>query len=844
MNNGEFPSVEPLIELLTRRQREILELLAQDYSGPQIARQLTLAPSSVKWYIHELYGKLGVSRRQQALSRAWALGLLQTPPPAATARPASGATPAPRHNLPMELTRFFGRAPEITQIKELLAEYRLVTVTGVGGVGKTRLSLRVAEDVLDDFADGVWLVELAPLSDPALVAQAIAVRLGARENPGQPFLESLTAYLRRRQALLVLDNCEHLLEACAQLVETLLRACPRLAILATSREPLDSEGEAIFPAAPLPFPQAGEPLSLERLAVCPSVRLFANRARMVQPDYQVTPDQLAPLARICAQLEGLPLAIEMAAARMDILTAEQLAGRLDDAFDLLRARRRTALPRQQSLRATLDWSYVLLTEPEQLLLRRLSVFAGGCTLEAAAAVCSDESPVASPRIAPSDIEAMLAALVAKSMVVVDRRPSDETRYRLLEVVRQYGAEKLETTGERVRLRRRQRDYFLDLYEIRVPEREAQAVLDRAEYRPPLEVDNLRRALEWSFSDPTDITAAPRLVLAINKSWPSQQEIMDWYARAVAFAERQLDLPVPLRASLLARAGIAVSMQDAHAGITLGQQAVDLCRGLDPSGKPALLWNLYLLGNQFLANLRDAQGAFAAIAEADGLLHELGPENIWPPLEFRWRMAYRAGLKAELAIQQGLFQDALACAHECLRLNDTNGNHREPFKARRCLAEAYLGLGDLAQARTYFLEALRLRENAQNGTWQIEQASALRGLAIVDFQSGNLDRARGYCLDSLCVAAGVPDPNLVASGLAWAALIEAARSRPLRAATLSGASAALWKRQRRKPLEDSSLDTLLPCWRGQPDQAAITEAYAAGQAMSADEAVAYALNDAA
>ena len=355
----ELPGVEPLSEALTAREREILERLAQGYTAPEIAEQLTLALSTVKWHVEHVYGKLGVNSKRQALTRAQALGLLAGSAPTSPAQPPASPAqpPATQHNLPVQVTRFFGREAELAHIGARLSEDHLVTLTGLGGVGKTRLALRAAEELLGDYPDGVWLVELAALSDPDLVPQQVAATLSLRDVPGRPVLETLTACLRQRQTLILLDNCEHLLDGCARLCDALLRACPGLRLLVCSREPLRVAGEVILLVPSLPFPAAGQSHSPQHIEDYASVRLFTDRARLVRPDYQVAPHNAASVAGICQRVDGIPLAIEMAAARINTLSAEQLAGRLDDAFRLLTSGSRTALPRQQTLRATIDWSY-------------------------------------------------------------------------------------------------------------------------------------------------------------------------------------------------------------------------------------------------------------------------------------------------------------------------------------------------------------------------------------------------------------------------------------------------------------------------------------------------------
>ncbi|MBI1877002.1 MAG: AAA family ATPase, partial [Chloroflexi bacterium] len=304
--------------------------------------------------------------------------------------------PMPPHNLPLQLTSFIGREKEIAEVKRLLPPLslwekaqgvRLVTLTGAGGVGKTRLSLQVATELLDVFPNGVWLVELAALADPALVVQTVAAALGLREDMGRPMLDILIDHLRAKTALLILDNCEHLAEACAQLTEMLLHQCPNLRVLVSSREALGVPGERVYRVPSLSFPLPHPPVSdLQSLVQYEATRLFIERAATALPGFSVTKDNASAIAQICYRLDGIPLAIELAAARIQMLRVEQIAMRLDDRFRLLTGGSRTALPRHQTLRALIDWSYDLLSEPERALLRRLSVFAGGWTLEAAEAI--------------------------------------------------------------------------------------------------------------------------------------------------------------------------------------------------------------------------------------------------------------------------------------------------------------------------------------------------------------------------------------------------------------------------------------------------------------------------
>jgi non-specific serine/threonine protein kinase len=440
------------------------------------------------------------------------------------------------NNLPRQLTSFVGRERELAEVKRLLGEAPLLTLTGAGGAGKTRLALRVAAEASGDFADGVWLVELAPLANPTLVPQAVATALGVREAPGRALTDTLTEYLHTREILLVFDNCEHLVAAAAQLTETLLQACPRLRILATSREALGLAGELAWrvPSLTLPDPDrfAGAGPGAESILVeYEAVRLFLDRATFALPSFALS-DQNAPtIAQICRRLDGMPLAIELAAARVRALTVEQIAERLDDRFRLLTGGSRTSLPRQQTLRATVDWSYDLLSEAERVLLHHLSVFSGGWALEAAEAVCGGDA------VPSSAVLDLLVQLVDRSLVLAEPQGVEE-RYRLLETVRQYAREKLLEAGEANGVRDRHRDYFLSLAEQADPELRGREQLTWLE-RLTREQDNLRAAIEWSLTrDPAE--TALRLAGALGWFW----DLRGHWSEGRAWVERCLELATP------------------------------------------------------------------------------------------------------------------------------------------------------------------------------------------------------------------------------------------------------------------------------------------------------------
>ncbi len=393
----------------------------------------------------------------------------------------------PQHNLPAPRSSFVGREQGMFELKRELATTRLMTLTGAGGSGKTRLALEMARGLVEAYPDGVWLVELAPLSEEALVPKAVAEALEVPERPAEPIADTLADVLGDRRLLLVVDNCEHLIEAAAGLVDRLLDSCPRLRILATSREGLGVEGEARWPVPPLSVPERGRTPSSEKLEGYESVRLFVERARERDPSFSLRPPNALAVADICRMLEGIPLAIELAAARVGTLSLEQISERLKDALGLLTRGGRTAVPRQRTLKGTLDWSYDLLSEPERGLFRRLSTFAGGWTLEASEAVGSGEG------VEEGEVLDLLSGLVEKSMVVTKGSDKGGVRYRLLEPVRQYALERLEESGEAEAAKRAHAEYFLALSEEAEPEllgpREAEWY-DRLEE----EHDNIRAAL--------------------------------------------------------------------------------------------------------------------------------------------------------------------------------------------------------------------------------------------------------------------------------------------------------------------------------------------------------------
>jgi predicted ATPase/class 3 adenylate cyclase len=460
------------------------------------------------------------------------------------------------NNLPLQLTSFIGREKELADVQRLMADTHLLTLIGPGGTGKSRLSLQAATDLLHTFRHGAWLVELAPLSDPSAVPAAVLAALDLPAEVHRPAIDMLCDYLHEKETLIILDNCEHLVDACARMVDRLLHAAPGLRILASSREALGIAGEVSYRVPSLGLPDLNHLPALESLSQYEAVRLFIERAQAALPEFNVTNENAPAVAQICHRLDGIPLAIELAAAKVRVLSTEQISKRLDDRFRLLTGGSRTALERHQTLRATLDWSYNFLPAPEQMLFRRLSTFVNGWALEAAESVCKGETVIR------EDVFGLLEQLANKSLVSTDTWKS-ETRYRMLETMRQYAGEKLIETGESELLRDRHLDHYLDLAETAAPHLvrpEQVEWLDRLEG----DHDNLRAALEWSLGKqrPEQVL---RLSAALGTFWYLHCHWIEgsrWLERALAMP---FDDPTPAEKAARTRA----LYQDAGLALDLG-----------------------------------------------------------------------------------------------------------------------------------------------------------------------------------------------------------------------------------------------------------------------------------
>ena len=682
--------------------------------------------------------------------------------------PALRSLEATPNNLSQQVTSFIGREREFAEVRTLLGKSRLVTLLGVGGLGKTRLSLQVGAEVLDDYPDGVWLVELAPLTDDRLVPQAVASVLGIKEEAGRPLHEALLKFVKDRHLLLVLDNCEHLGRACAQQTKELLQAGSRVKVLATSREPLRVAGEATYQVQSLSVPDPQNRLPISALAQYEAVRLFIDRAVAAQQGFQLTPQNASAVADICHRLDGIPLAIELAAARVRALAVGQIDARLSDRFRLLTGGDRTALPRQQTLRACIDWSYDLLTDPEKLLLQRLSVFAGGWTLEAAEQVGTGEGAT------DWEVLDLLTSLTDKSLVVAEQSHG-HSRYRLLETVRQYARERLVESGGGEAVQERHRDYFLALAEESEPKLSG---AEQAEWLQRLEEEheNLRAGLDWSLAE-TGSGGGLRICGALQRFWSTRGHLTEGRelcARAlgkVGAVER-----TPERAKALNVAGALAYFQgDYPAARARHEESLAIRRQLgDRRGMAASLGNL--------GNVASDQGDFvsarALYEESVAIMRELGN-----------RMGVAASLNnlGNVACEQGDLASARALHEEFLTIMRELGDRGGIARALNNLGYVAYEQEDFVSARVLHEESLAIRQELGN---RAGIADSAHNLGNVTYEQGDYTAAKALHQEGLTIRRELGDRARIASSLEGLAAVVAAFDNSLCAARIWGAAERL------------------------------------------------------
>jgi predicted ATPase/class 3 adenylate cyclase len=634
------------------------------------------------------------------------------------------------NNLPAQVTSFVGREREMAEVKRLSALTRLLTLTGPGGTGKTRLSLQVAAELLDQVPHGVWLVELSTVSDPALIPDAVISAVGIREEPNRPPLTTLVDALKTRHLLLVLDNCEHLISGCAQVAATLLRSCPEVKIMASSREPLSIEGETIWGVSPLSVPdfRRNEPvLDLEEIAQLEAVQLFVDRAAAVRPEFRLTAENAELIARICWRLDGIPLAIELAAARVKLLPLAQILERLDDRFRLLTGGSRAALPRQQTLGALIDWSYDLLSEPERILLRRLSVFVVGRTLEMAEAVCAGDG------LDRIDIFDLLNSLADKSLLLVETGPTGETRYTMLESIWDYADDKLVQHGENERFRRRHLDFFTAFAEAAEPHL---YVAEQKVWLEKLAVEhaNLSRALRTSLEHAETVELGLRLAGSLTRYWEVRSYLTEGY---------------DLFQELFAKAGDSVSPV-VRARAELGSGRLSWCQDRDDDA---------------LKHYR------AALALYENLGMELQVAQVEGNLGFTQR-------------NEGNYGQAKIHFEKALTIAKALGSDRIVAMASNGLSTVLGEEGDLVQARAIKEQCIRmLREIGDR--WLISFVKG--GLAKICFAAGDFEASRRYVTEALTITRDLGNNWSVPYAIEALADILAEQGEAARAVRLYGAA---------------------------------------------------------
>jgi len=692
-------------------------------------------------------------------------------------------------NIPVPLTSFVGREQELKEIARLLSSSRLVTLTGPGGVGKTRLAIQTANDANKKFKDGVFWVGLVGLSNESLIPQQIAQSLNVREIPNEPLIESLKTYLKPKPILIVLDNCEQMIRACAEYAEQLLAACPRLKILATSIEALGLFNETTWQVPSLPLPEMQGSLSLKELKEFASIKLFYERANHAKSGFVWDERNAFSVAQICRRLDGIPLAIELAAARIKVLSVEEIAARLDDRFSLLTAGSRTAIPRHQTLRATIDWSYDLLTQPERVLLRRLSVFAGGFTLEATEAVCSQG-------MKRSDSLDLLGRLVDKSLVIVEADSEvGETRYRLLETLRQYALEKLVETGEASEIRDQHLDFYLSFAEKSEPYmfgRESVKWINRLDK----ELDNIRAAMEWS-------TNCGKAVAALRMAGSLVYFCYFWFARGNLLSEWQHRIQLALSRP----EGMQRTLARAKALNGLGFM---YWADVDPTDKRREIEEAFSIGQEF----RDKWNVATALRNL-GLLENI-QENY---------LEARSFLEISLGMWREMGPDGKVGASWTLTF----------------LGDVALNQNHLNEARFIYEETVSILREIGDKNFL---AYSVRRLGLLAWRENDYHKATVLCKESLSLNRELGDLRGVLACVAGFADIAVVQRKFERAAKLMAAveTQLASMGMRLLPVDKMECERNLAHLRANMDEKALVKFWAKGREMSFEQVIAFALEE--
>jgi predicted ATPase/class 3 adenylate cyclase len=687
-----------------------------------------------------------------------------------------------RHNLPAQTSSFIGREMEMAEIKKAVSEHRLVTLTGSGGTGKTRLSLQVGADLLDQFPDGVWFIELAPLTNPDLIPQTVLSVFGIGEASGKTAAETLYDHARNKKLLLVLDNCEHLIEACAVLAAELLSRSPGLKILASSREALGVKGEMAWHVPSLTLPDVKKLSPADELVQFESVRLFVERATLVHPHFQLTEGNASFIAQICSRLDGIPLALELAAARVKTLSVDQIAARLNDRFRLLTGGARTALPRQQTLRALIEWSYNLLSNDEKILCRRLAVFVGRWRLEAAETVCGSER-------SGFDILEILTHLVDKSLVNVEDNV-DGLQYRLLESTRQYARDMLMMSDEVEEFRERHLEYYLSFAESAAVELKGRG---QASWMSRLEVehDNLRAALEWSLESQPEYGL--RIAVALLEFWDTHGHITEArkWVESMLSATSELP-PTPTRVkALYGLMGLTSRQSDMALTQALLEEGFALAQTI--GDKEGVAQGLSFRG--FIKEMLENNVELAEALHNEAL-------DIWRGLGDKLRIGQALGPLASCAIKSHDYARAENLFKESLALFREVENEKE-------IAGALWNLAEIAILRRKYESAQALAEESLALYRELDDkhgiATALRALSVAAGNQGSSDQALTASEQSAEIFREIGDVDCMAITLAVLARQVYAQSDLQRAASLIYESVKIFHDVGNKIEESSALD---------------------------------------
>ncbi len=730
--------------------------------------------------------------------------------------------------LPVQLTSFIGRERELAEVQRLVSTSRLITLTGAGGCGKTRLAIQFANTLGNHFADGVWLVDFVPLREPRLVPQHVAQSLGLRPVPDELLNESLLNFARPKQMLLILDSCEHLIAACTQLVQQLLTAATGLNILATSRQPLGVSGEMIYQVQGLAWPSfdsatARDPQDLMQFD---AVHLFVERAQAISPHFKITPENAWAIIEICRRLDGIPLALELASARVKVLTPGQIAARLENRFALLSSRQLTgAVTHHHTLRSAIDWSYDLLSREEQTLLRRLAVFEAGFTLDTAESVCAGDG------ITEGRTLDVLSSLVDKSLVVAETTGRAEARYRLLETIREYALEKLEESGEAPRLRDRHLDLFVARAEEIAPKLQGSAYQSLWLNWLDGEQDNLRAALAWSLESGR-IENGLRLAVALIWYWrlrSSDLEIRTWLERLLVQADETVPLMVRASAATYASQA-AAGLADSASATAHAHAAVAFCEAMGETGKP-LLANA-LIG---LAMASQATGDFAT-----GLEVCERAATIFRELCDLSGLVFTLFGQAVGALALGNYERARTLIDESLAVAQEAG-----LPYQRALAINLLG--DLERFEQNYARAQAAYEQSLEGLRQIgaarDQAGVLHNLAHAHLHQGNLNQAYRFFCESMSMQQEQGNAQGLGECLIGFGAMASVSGIPVQAARLLAAAVALGGKPllAQWPAERMEYEHYLSAVQAQLTDQEFEEAQMKGRMLTMEQAIEYALS---